>query len=87
MGHSSLTYFVTPSHDGYAAVTRLEQIDASGRPLEGEARFSKDTATSGSRIYDFLKQLVSLPDGRFQLWVFFVSADPKATQHTLVRPR
>jgi hypothetical protein len=82
VGHSSFTYFGTPQRDGYVAVTRLEQIDETGYPLKGSARFSKDAVESGSFIYNFVKELVSLPEGRFRLLVFFVSSDPVATEHT-----
>ncbi|MDQ6701911.1 MAG: hypothetical protein M3Z96_01790 [Pseudomonadota bacterium] len=80
-GVSSFTYFSTPQREGYVAVTRLEQIDKAGHRLEGSARFSKDAAESGSFIYNFLNELVSLPEGRFRLFVFFVSSDPVATEH------
>jgi hypothetical protein len=81
VGHSSLWYFSTPEREGYAAITRLEQIDKTGHHLEGSARFTKDAPESANLIYDFVKQLVSLPKGRFRLLVFFVSSDPRATQN------
>jgi hypothetical protein len=82
VGHTSLTYFSTPHRDGYAAITRLEQIDETGSPLKGSARFTKDAAESASLLYNFIKRLVSLPEGRFRLLVFFVSADPVAMNYT-----
>jgi hypothetical protein len=82
VGHSSFTYFSTPRREGYAAITRLEQIDKAGHHLEGSARFTKDAPESANLIYNFVKELVSLPEGRFRLLVFFVSADPVATQYS-----
>ena len=82
VGHSSFTYFSTPRREGYAAITRLEQIDKAGHHLKGSARFTKDAPESANLIYLFVNELVSLPEGRFRLLVFFVSADPVATQYS-----
>ena len=63
-------YFSTPAHNGYAAVTRLEQIDDNGRPIEGE------TPQSGNFLWRFFAGLVTLPEGHYRLLVAFVTPDP-----------
>jgi len=50
VGLTSFTYFSTPHRDGYAAITRLEQIDETGTPLKGSARFTKDAAESANLL-------------------------------------
>jgi hypothetical protein len=70
-GRTALTYFVTPDHTGYAAVTRVEAIDERGRRLEGPSGVAND-----SFLWRFFKRMVTLPEGRFRVLVFFVTNAP-----------
>jgi tetratricopeptide (TPR) repeat protein len=75
-------YFSTPDHKGYAAVTRLEQIDDDGRRLEGNAGFSKELSGSGNFLWRFFSGLVTLPEGHFRLLVAFVTPDSIDTRYS-----
>jgi Tfp pilus assembly protein PilF len=75
VGLKPSAYFSTPEHNGYAAVTRLEQIDENGRRLEGSYGFSKELPESGNFLWRFFSGLVNLPEGRFRLLVVFVTPD------------
>jgi tetratricopeptide (TPR) repeat protein len=68
-----LTYFSTPDHKGFAAVARLEQIDDNGHRLDGPDGFSTDAHESGSILWRFFHDLVTLPEGKFRLLVAFVT--------------
>ena len=82
VGLKPSAYFSTPDHHGYAAVTRLEQIDESGRRLEGNSGFSKELPESGNFLWRFFRGLVSLPEGHFRLLVAFVTTDPIDTWYS-----
>jgi hypothetical protein len=82
VGLKPSAYFSTPGHDGYATVARLEQIDEDGRRLEGRPGFSKDPDESGNFLLRFLKGLISLPEGRFRLLMFFVTPDRIDRSHS-----
>jgi tetratricopeptide (TPR) repeat protein len=69
-------YFTTKEHNGYAAVTRLEQIDANGRRVDG------DLPESGNILWRFFSGLVTLPEGHFRLLVAFVTPDPIDTRYS-----
>jgi hypothetical protein len=74
-------YFSTPDHKGYAAVTRLEQIDDNGVRLPGNAGFSKEPE-SGNFLWRFFSGLVTLPEGKFRLLVAFVTTDSIDTRYS-----
>jgi tetratricopeptide (TPR) repeat protein len=82
VGLKPSAYFSTPDHHGYAAVTRLEQIDENGRRLEGRSGFSKELPESGNFLWRFFSGLVSLPEGHFRLLVAFVTTDPIDTWYS-----
>jgi tetratricopeptide (TPR) repeat protein len=82
VGLQPSAYFSTPERNGYAAVTRLEQIDENGRRLEGSYGFSKDLPESGNFLWRFFSGLVSLPEGKFRLLVAFVTPDPIDTSYS-----
>jgi hypothetical protein len=76
VGRSTFAYFSNPPRNGYAVVVRMERIDNTGHLVT----ISKDAAESANfiyhSVYEFFKKLVTLPEGRFRLLVFFVSNDP-----------
>ena len=82
VGLPTTAYFSTPEHNGYAAVTRVEQIDDNGRRLEGRYGFSKEVPESGNFLWRFFSGLVSLPEGKFRLLVAFVTPDPIDTWYS-----
>jgi hypothetical protein len=59
--------------NGFALVTKLEQIDKDGAPLPPRYRFIDPDATEPFSITDFLRKLYIAPPGRYRLIVFIVS--------------
>ncbi len=66
------TYRVYGVPNGFALVTRLEQIDKSGAPLSWPFRFADPDEPQFS-LLDILRKLYIAPPGRYRLIVFVVS--------------
>jgi hypothetical protein len=65
-------YMAAPG--GFALVTRLEHIREDGTPLPGSARWTESPAVFS--ISDYLRALVSAPEGHYRVLVFVVSDVP-----------
>ena len=82
-GFGDWGYFSLPEEeDGFGLVTRIEQINDGGKPLEGAARwlvrpFAAATMTP-------LQSLTSIrrPTGRYRVFVFVLSAKPTVDNPT-----
>ncbi len=56
--------------NGFALITRLEQIDGSGRPLEGAQRFQPPGQDEPWSLGTYLSRLFYSPPGRYRQIVF-----------------
>lgn len=68
-------YYSIP--EGFAMVTRIEQLDGKDDPLPEPNRWAPDEV-AGSSLADFLSHLVRAHTGRFRVVVFAVTARPFA---------
>lgn len=86
-GYTDQGWFVVPSAvssadqpdlSGFAVVTRLEQIESNGQTKVGGQRWTMDLSSSSSRSFlDSLKLLLQgAPEGRYRVFLFWVSNDP-----------
>jgi len=55
---------------GFAMVTRMERIDETGRPVEGEMRFAPPDARPDWSLTSYLQRLFFAPPGRYRQIVF-----------------
>ncbi|HEY1985574.1 MAG TPA: hypothetical protein VGG85_09200 [Terracidiphilus sp.] len=80
-GYLEKSYYAVPY--GMAVVTRLEQIDADGRPFVGESRWQIDPSRAFS-LANYLQRLFAVDEGHFRVVVFIVTVIPfsSAQQHT-----
>jgi hypothetical protein len=72
-GYVEHSFYYAPC--GFALVTRLEQIDDGGTPLEGQNRWNINVV-AGLRVFslsEYLRALFLAPMGRYRLVVFVVS--------------
>ena len=74
-GYAEKSYYSVP--DGFAIVTRLEQIHDDGTPLDGPDRWSTEVAPLRDfSITKYFKALFSAPRGYFRIIVFVVTPHP-----------
>lgn len=68
----------SPAVIGFAVVTRLEQIEDTGRTKGGGRRWALDLSPSSSgSLLDAVKLLLQgAPDGRYRVFLLWVSNDP-----------
>jgi len=85
VGYVERSYYPVPG--GFALVTRLEQIDAKGVPVD-PGRWSM--AVAPRRLFspaDFLRVLFTAPEGNYRVIAFVVSDQPFRTTDTAVDAR
>jgi hypothetical protein len=89
-GYSGSTYWGVPG--GFAVVTPLEQTDAGGAPLRGQARWTAAIAEMKSfSLGEYVRALFTAPPGHFRVLAFVVSpqafapSDSEATLDTIAR--
>jgi hypothetical protein len=73
-GYAEYRLYYVPC--GFALVTRLEQIDDGGNPLDGKNRWNVEVI--GMRDFslsEYLRALFLAPEGRYRLIVFVVSPE------------
>jgi len=74
-GYSGLSYYSVP--DGFAMVTRLERVDASGQPVAEPQRWqdidNPNWALTKFSLSEYLYALLQRREGLFRLFVFIVS--------------
>ncbi len=76
-GYSAKTYYSVP--EGFALVTRLEQIDADGVPLAQPARWVTEIPPlSGFSLQNYICALFGARIGYFRFLVFIASSQPFA---------
>ena len=56
--------------NGFALVTRMEQIDEDGEPLQGTARFEPPNDAEPWSLGGFIRQLIGAPPGYYRQIVF-----------------
>lgn len=61
---------------GFAMVTRLERIDADGRPLEGAERFAPPEANPDWSLGSYIQRLFGAPPGYYRQIVFAATDQP-----------
>ena len=59
--------------DGFALVTRLEQIEDDGRPVEGGERFETDSPDEPFSLTGYLARLFYAPPGHYRQIIFVVT--------------
>jgi len=75
VGYSDRSYYYIPN--GFALVTRIEQINEDGESLSGNARWSARTATMGKLSWrGYLRSLFFPTPGYFRIIVFAVTNKP-----------
>lgn len=73
-GYQELAWFVIPN--GFALVTRLEQITEQGVPAAGNSRWSATPSHPIRRFRDYLDAMFTAPQGRFRVIAFLVTDLP-----------
>jgi Caspase domain len=63
---------------GFAVVARLERVDASGKPMPGDARFAAPDAREQFSLASYIKQLFFAAEGYYRL-IVFVATDQAFT--------
>jgi hypothetical protein len=80
-GYGELSYYRVPK--GFALVTRLEQFQPDGAPLDGPGRWS--VSVMAPRVFSlesYLKALFSANPGHFRIVVFMVTSEPVTMDDT-----
>jgi hypothetical protein len=80
-GYGELSYYRVPK--GFALVTRLEQFQTDGSPLDGPSRWS--VSVMAPRVFSlesYLKALFSANPGHFRIVVFIVTSEPVTMDDT-----
>jgi hypothetical protein len=75
-GYDDRGYYSIP--EGFALVTRMEQIQADGSPKPPPTRWVTEIGPMGGSfsLGDYLKALFGAPKGYYRLFVFFVTSQP-----------
>jgi len=76
-GYHEKRYYAVP--DGFALVTRLEQIDERGRPKEPRWSTEIGRPFHTFSLSTYLKALLLAPEGHYRVLVFVVTTCPFAT--------
>ena len=80
-GYVEKSYYGVP--EGFAVVSRLEQIDADGRPFPGNARWQ--IADYGPfSLSTYIQRLFAVDEGHFRVVVFIVTSEPFAASNAAV---
>ncbi len=84
-GHYETSYYSVP--DGFALVSRLEQIEEDGSPMPLPARWETRVRSIGRfTLGDYLRALFVAPPGYYRLVVFIVCPHPFAqASHSISR--
>lgn len=64
---------------GFALVTRMEQINEEGQPLQGTARFEPPSDEVPWSLGGFIRQLIGVPPGYYRQIVFVATEKPLET--------
>lgn len=73
-GYLERSYFPVP--EGFALVTRIEQIDANGAPKVAVARWNVESPAAGDSFFSkLLKGMTGAPSGLYRLFIFVVTTD------------
>ena len=80
-GYAEMKYYAVPN--GFALVTRLEQIEADGRPKPEPDRWSSNSPAFRS-LSDYLRALFSANPGHYRMIVLIVTDVPFAESETKV---
>lgn len=81
-GYAERSYFSVAN--GFALVTRLEQVDANGFPLAGSARWATQVEPlSRFSLNQYLKDLLGTTPGYFRVVVFIITDQPFAEKGVL----
>jgi hypothetical protein len=76
--YSQPAYYAVP--DGFAMVTRLEQIEADGTPMPESERWNVNLPPRKQfNLNNFVNALFGAPEGNYRVIVFVVSDHPFAT--------
>ncbi|HET9166971.1 MAG TPA: hypothetical protein VFP11_13315 [Candidatus Angelobacter sp.] len=74
-GYMERSYYSAP--DGFALVTRLEQIEADGRPKSGQQRWTIGSMSFHEfSLRDYLRALFTANSGHYRVIVFILSDVP-----------
>ena len=74
-GYAEKKYFAVP--DGFAVVTRLEQINADGTPKEGNERWAPEIGPLRNfSLSEYIASLFRAPVGYYRIIVFIVTPHP-----------
>lgn len=83
-GYTEYSYYRIP--DGFALVTRIEQINDDGTPLDSSARWSIDISPLNSfSLLEYIRALFSARSGYFRVIVFTVTSNPFIQSENRVR--
>jgi hypothetical protein len=85
-GYSEASFYAVP--DGFALVTRLEQINDDGTPKEGPQRWSLEVPRLSEFSFSaYLRALFLAPPGYFRVIVFIVTPHPIVQSEAKVTPK
>jgi hypothetical protein len=73
-GYYEKSYFAVP--DGFALVTRLEQINPDGTSKELPDRWSIKVKSGNFSLYEYIKALFTAKPGHFRIIVFIITPHP-----------
>ncbi|MCI4645727.1 MAG: hypothetical protein MRY64_13185 [Hyphomonadaceae bacterium] len=71
---------------GFALVTRMEQIDDEGKPLQGTARFEPPSDEAPWSLGGFIRQLIGAPPGYYRQIVFVATTRPYEAENLAPPP-
>ncbi len=73
-GYLERSYFPVP--EGFALVTRVEQIEADGAPKAAPARWNVESPGAGDSFFTkVLKGMTGAPSGLYRMFIFVVTTD------------
>lgn len=74
-GYSDKSYYAVPG--GFAIVTQIEQIQDDGATIDGEERWSEiPSFNRGKSLIDYVIRLIGSNQGRFRMFIFWISNEP-----------
>jgi hypothetical protein len=75
-GYFDRSFLAVP--EGFAMVTRLEQINEDGMPVSETTRWPVEIDSPGFSLARYLEALFHAPEGRYRVIVFVVTSEPVA---------